>query len=36
MTDPETETERTMRHVLELDPGNSGKNSQHWFYFDES
>jgi hypothetical protein len=34
MTDPESGTERTMLHVLELDPTQSGKISQHWFYFD--
>ena len=36
MTDPETGAERTMLHVLELDPSDSGKVSQHWFYFDTS
>lgn len=34
MTDPESGTERTMLHVLELDPNQSDKISQHWIYFD--
>ena len=34
MTDPGEGVERTMLHILELDPLDSGKVSQHWFYFD--